>query len=86
MVRASRQKQSKSRLVIAVIAAVFAFTLVRSLFLPAQLAHTPYRDATVGADILAVFFVDISAAAWVAGILASVLAFVIAMRGRASHT
>ena len=72
---------SKSKLIIrGALAPIGVFALVRFAFWPAQLAHSPYRDATLGSDLLTQFFLDIPVAAWLVGSVASVLVFVLVTR------
>jgi hypothetical protein len=70
----------RSRLFRGLVAAVLAFVVVRFLFWPSQLMHTPYRDATLGSDLINQFFGDIPTPAWIVGAIASVSIFTMVIR------
>jgi hypothetical protein len=78
MVKPSQTANPRRKVVPGVVAAIIAFAFVRIVYFPAQLAHSPYRDATVGPDLIRQFFFEIPRSAWfVGGIFAAVVFFVV---------
>ena len=71
---------SRSRVFLAVAVAVMTFGSVRFVFWPGELARTPYRDATLGSDLVGQFFGDIPTAAWIVGGIVAVVGFLAVIR------
>ena len=56
----------------AAVAALFAFIVLRVAVLPSQLNRTPYRDDTLGEDLIRVVFLRVPI--WILAVSASVFA------------
>ncbi len=72
---------TNSKLIRGVVAAVVTFGIIRFAFWPAQLAHSPYRDSTLGSDLITQFFFEIPGTAWFVGGLAAIVVFALVARG-----
>jgi hypothetical protein len=66
----------------AAIVAIVAFVVLRLVALPPQLETTPYHDATVGADVLRVLFLQIPR--WVLLVGGAVFVVVVVVPSRKS--
>ncbi len=80
MVTPSQTASPRRKVVPGVVAAIIALAFVRIVYFPAQLAHSPYRDATLGSDLIRQFFFEIPTSAWVVGGIFAALVFFVVTR------